>query len=194
MPTSDAAPEPHDVLPADVALPIGSRIVQRLRALPEVERAQLAGSLRRGADTVGDIDVLIGVADSAAAPGGTLPLHIIQEWEAIDHIIESGSTKMSILIDRVQVDFRQVQLDHYGAALQYFTGSAEHNIALRRRAKDRGLKLSEYGLFDQTVVSESPDNAIAAEEESAVYDALLLDYPPPELRDDDLSRWARDDE
>ena len=148
------------------ALPLAKDICEILS--PLTEQVAYAGSLRRMRETVHDIDIL------AAAPN---PQKIMREFTGlpmVERVLVSGETKTSVLIaDDLQVDLRVVDLDSWGAALAYFTGSKEHNIRLRERALKRGLKLNEYGLYD------SADTAVAAREEADIYEALDLPWIPP---------------
>lgn len=129
----------------------------------------MAGSLRRGKSTVGDLDLLstdVGVVDA------------IKGCPGVVQIIESGPRRTSVkLEDGVQVDVRQFTEEEYGAALVYFTGSKDHNIALRSLALDRGWKLNEYGLFDRS------GGRLAGRTEEEVYGELGMSYVPPELRE-----------
>jgi len=130
------------------------------------------GSLRRGAESCGDIDIL--------APGGDASLmNAFVEHPQVERVLGRGETKSSVLLgDGFQVDLRIVDTGSRGAALQYFTGSKSHNIALRDRALGRGLKLNEYGLF-----RIADDTRIAGETEEGIYEALGLPWVPPELRE-----------
>ena len=142
-----------------------------IRAFPGIEEITPAGSLRRGRETVGDLDLLVTgpacepeVVAAAVEHVATLPL--------IDKLLARGQNKVSFTLrNNFQVDVRLLPRASYGAALQYFTGSKMHNVALRQRAIKRGLTLSEYALLrleDNTIV------AAASEEE--IYRALELDY------------------
>lgn len=129
----------------------------------------MAGSLRRGRSTVGDIDILSTRPDAIDAVRGC---------PGVAQVVESGPKRASVkLDDGVQVDVRVFTPDQYGAALIYFTGSKEHNVALRKIAIDRGWKLNEYGVFDREGAR------LAGESEEEVYRRLGMDYVPPELRE-----------
>ncbi|MBS1798604.1 MAG: DNA polymerase/3'-5' exonuclease PolX [Acidobacteria bacterium] len=154
------------------------RISELIRAFPGIEEITPAGSLRRGRETVGDLDLLVtgpacepDVVAAAVQHVASLPL--------IDKLLASGQNKVSFTLrNNLQVDVRLLPRASYGAALQYFTGSKMHNVALRQRAIKRGLTLNEYALLrveDNTIV--------AAATEEAIYRALELDYIPPELRE-----------
>jgi DNA polymerase IV (family X) len=154
------------------------RISALIYAFPGIETITPAGSLRRGRETVGDLDLLVtgpacepDVVAAAVEHVATLPL--------IDKLLAKGQNKVSFTLrNNLQVDVRLLPRASYGAALQYFTGSKMHNVALRQRAIKRGLTLSEYALL------RLEDNKIiASESEEAIYNALDLDYIPPELRE-----------
>jgi DNA polymerase (family X) len=149
-----------------------------IRAFPGIDEITPAGSLRRGRETVGDLDLLVtgpacepDVVSAAVEYVAALPL--------IDKLLAKGQNKVSFTLrNNLQVDVRLLPRSGYGAALQYFTGSKMHNVALRQRAIKRGLTLNEYALL------RVEDNVIiAAASEADIYNALELDYIPPELRE-----------
>ncbi len=155
------------------ALEIACSVVDWLAGLPGVKHVQFAGSLRRGRETVGDVDVLITGVRPAAA------IERFRGHPRLKRLINSGRTKASALFSGQylrQVDVRVLDESAYGAALQYFTGSKEHNVALRALAQQKGLKLSEYGLF-------RGDRRVAGRTENGIYRRLGLDYIEPELRE-----------
>lgn len=161
-------------LPLGVALPAAEEVVALLRSHPAVPRADPAGSIRRRRDTIGDIDVLVASAQPAAAIEAFTRLPIARE------VLAKGPTRASILAaGALQVDVRVIAPEVYGAALQYFTGSKEHNIALRQLAIQQGLTLNEYGVFEART-----GRRLAGEREQEVYGALGLPWIPPELRED----------
>jgi DNA polymerase (family X) len=161
--------------PIGDALPVAEAMVERLSAVPGVVEARWCGSLRRFAETIGDVDVVV------AADGGAPVMSEVRGHPAVDEVILSGDTKTSILTrEGLQVDVRVVEPGQIGAALLYFTGSKAHNIALRRRAIDRGLLLNEYGLF-----VAGTDEPVAQAGEEDIYRALGLAFIPPELREDE---------
>ncbi|MYL66213.1 helix-hairpin-helix domain-containing protein [Halorubrum distributum] len=183
------------------ARPVADDALAYLADLDPVESAEVCGSIRRWKPTIGDVDLL--VASEAREP----IVEAFTDWEAADATIEAGTGKASVRADGTRVDLRIVDPDEFGAALQYFTGSRAHNVAVRNRAIDRGLKLNEYGLFDVSDVdgegaeeangdaagdgngAEEPDSTragerVAGESEDEVYRALDLDPIPPELRED----------
>ncbi len=137
------------------------------------DRLAWAGSLRRGAETVGDLD-LLGVSSKPEQAA-----RAFVELPEVAQVLARGAKRSSVrLSEGLQVDLRLVPQQSFGAALQYFTGSKEHNVRLRERAVGRGLKLNEYGLFDEE------DRAVAGRDEEDVYAALELLFIPPELRED----------
>jgi DNA polymerase (family 10) len=137
---------------------------------PSAEIATV-GSVRRGTETSGDLDILANGADTALADALT-------RFPLVERVLANGGTKASVLLrGGFQADLRIVAAHQRGAALQYFTGSNAHNIALRDRALERGWKLNEYGLFDHK------DRPIASDSEEAIYQALGLQYIEPELRE-----------
>ncbi|HEX7009221.1 MAG TPA: DNA polymerase/3'-5' exonuclease PolX [Phycisphaeraceae bacterium] len=158
------------------ALPLARWFVDRLRRIKGVKEADYAGSVRRGRETIGDLDLL-----AAASPQDAPAISAaFTQLDGVAEVLAQGPTKTSIRTDQgVQVDLRIVEPSSYGAALLYFTGSKEHNIRLRERAIDRGYKLSEYGLF-----SHKTDKLVAGRTEEEVYRALDLPWIPPELRED----------
>jgi DNA polymerase (family 10) len=163
----------HDRVLLNVALSTATDIVGALRdAAGQVE---YAGSLRRWRETIGDVDILATAEDDAHAE------RIMAAFRDLsDEIVVSGPTKTSIRADNgsgLQVDLRVVRPECYGAALQYFTGSQAHNVAVRQVAIRAGLKLSEYGLF-------RGDELIASATEDDVYAALGMDWVPPPMRED----------
>ena len=173
------------------ARPVAESLLAHLRAHEAVDRAETAGSIRRWRDTVGDVDVL------AASTDGPSVIDQFRAWEAVDDVIEAGDQKASVRVDGVRVDLRVVVPDEFGAALQYFTGSMDHNVVLRNRAIDRELKLNEYGVFDVSDVASETDqrvgDRVAGRTEEGVYDALGLPAFPPELREGTGEIDAADD-
>jgi DNA polymerase (family 10) len=142
-----------------------------LSSIDGVTRVEVAGSFRRGRDTVGDLDVVI-----AGRPGLDLP-RILRHYGDVTDLPVAGSTRCTVILrSGLQVDLRLVRAGSFGSALQYFTGSRDHSIALRQRAQQRGLKLNEYGLYRGRV-------RIAGATEQEVYAALDLPWIPPELRE-----------
>jgi DNA polymerase (family 10) len=174
--------------PIGTALPLAQGIVAALAALPEVRKISIAGSLRRFRETVGDIDILV---------ISRFPEKVIERFTHLDEasrILAEGSTKGSIVTrDGIQVDLRVVDEASYGSALNYFTGSKEHNIRLREIAIQKGMKLSEYGVFKEPGRAKPKRRAgdraanevrVAGKAEAEVYRVLGLPYIPPEIRED----------
>ena len=152
-----------------------------LEAAPGLERLDVAGSYRRRAETVGDVDLLAIAADAAPVMARFLA------YPQIERVLMAGPTRSSVVLGSgLQVDLRVVPAECYGAALVYFTGSKEHNVHLRRRAALRGLRISEYGVFRAADVQEAGEAArpIAGRDEAEVYAAVGLPWIPPELRED----------
>ena len=155
----------------DTAMETAEELTDYLKEIASVERVEPAGSLRRGRETVGDLDLLITGSDHAKTAERFL------KHPSIAEVLAQGEDKVSVrLKNTMQVDARLLERDQYGAALMYFTGSKEHNIALRDRAKKRGWKLSEYGLFEG-------EKVLASKTEEEVYRKLGLAWIPPELRE-----------
>jgi DNA polymerase (family 10) len=147
-------------------------IVSYLRERAPDAVIEPVGSLRRGCDTCGDLDLL-----ASGAPASLMDDFV--EYRLVERVLGHGETKSSVLVQGgFQADLRLVAADSRGAAMQYFTGSKAHNIALRDRAIGLGYKLNEYGVF---TVAE--DKKVAGEDEAGVYAALGLDWVPPELRE-----------
>ncbi|MEL7474085.1 MAG: DNA polymerase/3'-5' exonuclease PolX [Planctomycetota bacterium] len=186
-------------LPIGVARPIAVMIAERIGEVAGVRRTAYAGSLRRGKETIGDIDVLC-VADDAAAAHEAL-----RSMPGVIDVIAAGDTKTSVRFEiaadlgrwgkalgesgppSVQVDLRTVPAESWGAAMMYFTGSKEHNVKLRERAQSRGLTLNEYGLFPDDGEPAPQKRGVqpeASETEAQVFEALGVRVVPPELRED----------
>ncbi len=157
----------------DAALTAAEAVVAPLRDSPAVQRIDAAGSLRRMQETIGDIDILASSTRPAEAQKAFTGLPQVSE------VLWQGEARTSIVNrDGLQIDLRIIAPEQYGSGLLYFTGSKQHNIALRLLAIRRGWKLSEYGLFD------GDGRRIAGRTEEEVYAALGLDWIPPELRTD----------
>jgi DNA polymerase (family X) len=157
-----------------LALPLSERVMEYLReqAGPKLLRLAAAGSLRRGKETVHDIDLL------AVTTQGAELIQLFINMPGVTQVLGAGDTKGSIILnDRVQMDLRAVPLESYGAALQYFTGSKEHNVRLREIAKKNGYKINEYGIF-------KGDLRVGGKEEEEIYKPLGMAWMPPELRED----------
>ncbi|MDW8185668.1 MAG: DNA polymerase/3'-5' exonuclease PolX [Anaerolineae bacterium] len=160
-------------VPLGVAWPLAQEILKALQEVPGVQRLAAAGSFRRMKDTVGDLDFLVAAEDPEAVMERFTSLPIVET------VLLKGSTKSSVrLRDGLQADLRVIEAARWGTALQYFTGSQQHNIQLREHALRRGYSLSEYAL---TRVETEEEIRCATEEE--VYARLGLAYIPPELRE-----------
>ncbi len=158
----------------NVAAETAAAVIDAVGPVPGCLRIAPAGSLRRAAESIGDVDVLAAAADSAPLMTALIAMPAAAE------VIAAGPTKTSIRTSAgLQVDLRVVPLDCWGAALQYFTGSQQHNVAIRELAVRRKLKLSEYGLFD----AETGERIVSRTEEE-VYERLGLAWIPPVLRED----------
>lgn len=154
------------------ALPEAEAIKEELKKLKEVDKIEIAGSIRRMNETIGDIDIL------AAAKNPQRIMDIFTEQKEVEKVLAKGPTKSSVRLNSgVQVDLRIIHRESFGSALQYFTGSKQHSIKLRKIAIKKGLKLSEYGLFRKNRI-------IAGKTEQEIYKKLGMQYIEPELRED----------
>lgn len=161
-------------MPLGRALPLAHELVRILETLPNVKQISLAGSLRRMRETVKDFDLLV----TSTKP--TAVMAVFTSLPQVAEVLLQGETKATIRHrEGIQVDLRVVEPDCFGAALQYFTGSKAHNIRVRELAVRKGLKVSEYGVFN-----EATGTRIAGATEEEVYNAIGLPYIPPELRED----------
>jgi DNA polymerase (family 10) len=153
---------------------VAGELAGYLEETPGVERVTPAGSFRRGKETVGDLDLLV------TGPGAAESLDRFARHPRIGEILGRGPNKASARfgLQQIQVDVRALPRESYGAALQYFTGSKDHNVALRNRALKMGYTLSEYGLFRL-----DGNSKVAGEAEEEIYHKLGLDWIPPELRE-----------
>ncbi|MFH1501459.1 MAG: DNA polymerase/3'-5' exonuclease PolX [Candidatus Eisenbacteria bacterium] len=155
-----------------VVLPIARGLIDALADLPEVREIEQAGSVRRFRETIGDIDVLVASTKPEAV------VRAFTELPSVEEVLAAGATKASVRVSgALQVDLRVVDPASWGAALVYFTGSADHNVRLRGLAQDLGMKLNEYALT-------KGDRRVAARTEEGVYGKLGLQFIPPELRED----------
>jgi DNA polymerase (family 10) len=154
-------------------------IVMELENIPGVEKVIIAGSARRRKETMGDADILAISAKPKAAMD-----NFVEKTSGIMTVIANGATKASIKIKPgINVDLRVVPKESYGAALNYFTGSKDHNVAIRQRALKKGLTLNEYGLFKIGKGGEKEGKQVAGRTEEEIYKALGLAYIEPELRE-----------
>ena len=151
----------------------GKGYLEYLKKFDKIDKVNLAGSLRRMKETIGDVDVL------ASSDYADEVMDYFVGYNDVQRVLLKGSTKTSVLLkDNLQVDLRVVKKESYGAALQYFTGSKEHNVKMRGIAIKKGFKLNEYGLFNKET-----DKYIVGKDEKEVYKKLGLSYIEPELRE-----------
>ena len=145
---------------------------EQLEALPDVEQVEIAGSFRRGKETIGDLDLLCVADDSGPV------MDAFASFPAVVEVMLRGDTKTSVRLENgLQVDLRIVDAAAFGAALHYFTGSKEHNVVIRGMAKDLGFKINEYGAFEG-------DKRVAGRTEEEIFRLVGCEYIPPELRED----------
>jgi DNA polymerase (family 10) len=161
------------------ALPRAEPLLEALRSHPDVIRCSPAGSLRRHREVIGDIDLLA---------SSKQPVEVIEFFTSqpgIMKVLAKGETKASVLLEGgIQSDLRVVSDAEYSSALLYFTGSKEHNIVMRQRAIDRGLRLNEYGLFHSKAETRDPKLLVKCRTEEEMFEKLGLHYIPPEMRED----------
>ena len=162
-------------IPIDEALKIAEEYAFYLKKSPDVIQVAPSGSLRRMRETIGDIDILV------TGKNGAKIINYFTKYSEVSRVLSAGDTKGSVMVgtgaDARQVDIRIVPEKSYGAALQYFTGSKAHNVKIRALAKDKGMKVSEYGVF-------RGEKQIAGKTEEDVYKVIGLAWIPPELRED----------
>ncbi|MGH8234957.1 MAG: DNA polymerase/3'-5' exonuclease PolX [Rhodanobacteraceae bacterium] len=150
---------------------LAAPLVEYLQGLDGVERVVIAGSLRRRKETVGDIDIVVTAKDGEAV------LKQLTKFDGVRDVVSQGDTRATVILSmNLQVDVRVVPEAAFGAAMYYFTGSRSHNIAVRRIAQDKGLKLNEYGLY-------RGNKRVAGKTEEAIFKALGMAWIPPELRE-----------
>jgi DNA polymerase/3'-5' exonuclease PolX len=158
--------------PIEEVYPVALGLVRAIRERAVVDRVEVAGSFRRARETVGDLDLLVTSKDPVTV------FDVFSSHPLVAEVKMRGETKETVLLKGgFQVDLRVVKPEEFGAAFQYFTGSKDHNVHLRSLARDRGLKVNEYGVF-------RGDERIAGTSEEEVYAALGLAWIPPELRED----------
>ncbi|WP_435335279.1 DNA polymerase/3'-5' exonuclease PolX [Haloarchaeobius sp. TZWWS8] len=165
------------------ARPVADAIVDYLEGVDAVDSVEVAGSLRRWKATIGDVDVLVGTESGEAV------VEAFTDWDQADRVIEAGSEKAAVRAEGMRIDLRVVVDEEFGSALQYFTGSKEHNVRLRNYAIDRDVKLNEYGAFavddvDDPDAGQRVGTRIGGDTEESMYEALDLPWIPPELRED----------
>src|SRR3989338_6950354 len=156
-----------------LALAYAESLIEYLKKLPGIIKVEPAGSLRRWKDTIGDVDILV------TCKKGAPVMERFVKYPDVKDVLAKGKTKSTVMLKcNLQVDVRVLEEKSFGSALQYFTGSKSHNIAIRDRAKRMGLKISEYGVFD-----EKTDKWLAGRTEEDVYKAVGLPFIPPEIRE-----------
>ena len=156
----------------DTAEDFAEPLIAYIREIDGVEKADIAGSYRRRKATVGDLDILV-----AGEDGGAI-IDAFVEYDEVDEVASKGKTRSTVTLrSGIDVDLRVIPEESWGAAMHYFTGSKDHNVAGRRRAQDRGLKLNEYGLYEE-------DSRVGGATEDEVYDAIGLPWIDPVLRED----------
>jgi DNA polymerase (family X) len=156
-------------------------LLDHMRGEAAIQQMEIAGSFRRGRETIGDLDLLVDASDVAA---------VMDRFGSFLHVQETiarGDTKMAVrLASGLQVDLRVVPAESFGAALQYFTGSKDHNVVVRGRAKQRGLKINEWGVYhvgEKDAQGEAVETYLAGRTEEEVYAAVGLPWFPPEVRE-----------
>ena len=153
------------------ALPIARELCELVKGVPSVKKVEVAGSLRRRKETIGDIDILVTSNDSKKVMDAFI------KFPQVQTVLAKGLTKTSVLLENgMQADVRVLKEKEFGAGLQYFTGSKDHNIELRKLAISKGYKLSEYGLF-------KGEKLVAGKTEEEIYDELGVKWMPPEMRE-----------
>jgi len=161
------------------ALAVAEPVLESLRQHPAVIRCSTAGSLRRFKETIGDVDLLA----SSKKPAEVIEYFV--EQPGVIKVTAKGDTKASVILEGgIQCDLRVVSDAEFPFALMYFTGSKEHNIVMRQRAIERGLRLNEYGLFKSKEETRDPKLLVKCKTEEEVYEKLDLAYVPPEMRED----------
>jgi len=157
----------------NVAYEDGIRYIIYLKRCKQIEKINIAGSLRRMKETIGDLDILI------SSKNPEIVMEYFVHYPEVAQVLAKGTTKSSVLLnDNLQVDLRVVEEKSYGAALQYFTGSKDHNVTLRGLAIRKGYKLNEYGLFDKNT-----EKYISGKSEEEIYKKVGFPYIEPELRE-----------
>jgi DNA polymerase (family 10) len=163
----------------DAAEMEAAKLSEYLSKYPGIERITTAGSLRRGRETVGDLDILVTGAACCDDGERQKAVQYVAKYPALMSVIAQGDNKISFqLRSGMQVDVRLLPPESFGAAMQYFTGSKAHNVALRQRALKMGFTLNEYSLADLKT-----EKAVAGKTEEEIYSKLKMDYVPPELRE-----------
>ncbi len=172
----DFASKTQGRTPLGLAWPLAEELAAALRQVKHVKRVEISGSVRRGCETIGDIDLL------CESDKGEAVVQAFTKLPQVKRVVAAGDTKGSVLIDRrdglpIQADCRVVPAESFGAAFQYFTGNKEHNVRLRELAQKKQWKLNEWGLFDG-------EKRIAGKDEASIYQRLGAPFVPPEVRED----------
>jgi len=171
-------------------LPVAQELLRRLRRVEPVRSAEVAGSLRRMKETIGDVDLLACVAEETEAPVVT---RAFVEFPGVERVLGQGDTKASIVVGSgLQIDLRVLPERHFGAALMYFTGSKDHNVRVRGLAQKKGMTLNEWGLYDAAEYARAtkktgaapPIEPLASRTEHEIFARLGLPFIEPELRED----------
>jgi DNA polymerase (family 10) len=171
------------------ALPIAQEMLDQVRALPLIEKAEIAGSLRRRKETVGDVDIVCCCTDGKKCADITAAF---VKFPQVGKILGEGDTKASIVTaGGLQVDLRVVPVENFGAALLYFTGSKDHNVRIRGLAQDNGMTLNEWGLYkldayekaDKETARPPKLKPLASKSEAEIYKKLGMDFIEPEIRE-----------
>ena len=162
-------------MPLSVAQSVGNELLKNVKTIKGVQKAMLAGSLRRKKDTIGDIDIVL----SAEQKDRKRIMNNLIRLPTVKKVLAAGETKVSILLEKeeIQVDIRMVNEDAFGAALFYFTGSKEYNIQFRTLAHQRGWKMNEYGVFD-----EHSGKKLAGKTEEEIFELFHIPWLEPEKR------------
>jgi len=171
------------------ALPVAMALIEAVRGIEGVARAEVAGSLRRCRETIGDVDLLCCVKEASAAETVTAAF---VKLPGVQRVLAQGPVKASVIVDGMQVDLRVLPEEHFGAALMYFTGSKEHNVKVRGLAQKKGMTLNEWGLYNldeydkaARKTGEAPAaRPLASRTEQEIYAKLEITYIEPELRED----------
>lgn len=168
----------HDRIYWAAADDIVASLLAYMRQSDSVTQIEVAGSFRRGRETIGDLDFLV------ESPNFVVVMDRLAQFPGVHEVVARGDTKMTVrLISGLQVDLRVVPSESFGAALQYFTGSKEHNVQLRGMAKERGLRINEWGVYRVDESGQATGESVAGRTEIEVYAALDLPWFPPEIRE-----------
>lgn len=166
------------------ALMEAEKYIDHMKKCKNVKRIEYAGSLRRRKETIGDVDLLVGIASGSSDSSAKVMDHFVK-YKEIMKVLANGKTKSAVILESgIQVDLRVVDDNVFGAAMHYFTGSKAHNIKVRDMAKKKGLKVNEYGVFKRTHDKEK-GKLIACKTEEDMFKAVGLPYIIPELRKGD---------